>query len=275
MNGDFGERYLPCGEQNHPRSDLKTETFPSLGDYPSMAKSTETAKQRESQPRPSIFAQPTDSLLTEDLEKKESAKGGIQAGVFPMEVDPQMAYLEGSINPDRITNRAWKTHSLDHPVEIPYSSNTLISATGSEEGDLGVIYATKDGRTKKQECNQGKNISDCCFLGKREGEFTGHYQKEISDPIIKSASPSLRRRKIWARQSRKIPKINVQVPVKVQSPIISKRHRHEDESQELTGVERKAKVQKPHSANGEGDFSHESINTTPTAEAVMQPCRAP
>ncbi|KAL7003415.1 hypothetical protein U1Q18_004571 [Sarracenia purpurea var. burkii] len=168
MNGDFGERYLPCGEQNHPRSDLKTETFPSLGDYPSMAKSTETAKQRESQPRPSIFAQPTDSLLTEDLEKKESAKGGIQAGVFPMEVDPQMAYLEGSINPDRITKRALKTHSLDHPVEIPYSSNTPISATGSEEGDLGVIYATKDGRTKKQECNQGKNISDCCFWVKEK-----------------------------------------------------------------------------------------------------------
>ncbi|KAL7001397.1 hypothetical protein U1Q18_002547, partial [Sarracenia purpurea var. burkii] len=90
-----------------------------------------------------------------------------------------------------------------------------------------------------------KNILDYCFSSKTEGDITGHYRKETSGPILKSSSPSIRNRKFWARQIRKNPQI------KVQSPVKSKRHRIEDENPELTDVERKAKVQKSHSANGE------------------------
>ncbi|KAL6973857.1 hypothetical protein U1Q18_028041, partial [Sarracenia purpurea var. burkii] len=250
VNGELGERILPCEEQNHPSPDLITETFPRLGDSSLLAISTRIADQSDGNQRPSIFAQTADSLLTEGMENKESLKGEVQAGFFPMEVDPQMAHLEGTIILDGIINPARKIYSPDQFEEqTPNSSNPPISAPGSEDGDLGVNTATKDERSKKTGCNQGKNPPDYRFSGKTEGDNTGH--KEINGPTLKSPSPSLRRRKVWARQSRKIPKIKVQSPIEVQFPVVFKRHRYEDEGPEFTGVERKAKVQKSHSTNGE------------------------
>ncbi|KAL6968045.1 hypothetical protein U1Q18_033849 [Sarracenia purpurea var. burkii] len=250
VNGELGERNLPSGEQNRPRSEGTTETLPRRAEISVLASTTGFAEQNEGKqrppPPPPSFAQPVDSLLTEGMENKEMLEGEIQAGVFPMEVDPYMAYLEGKTNPDGIIIPFRKIYTLDQSAEqIPYSSTPPIAAPGTE------------------------NILDYCFLGKTEGDITGHYRKETSGPILKSSSPSIRNRKFWARQIRKNPQI------KVQSPVKSKRHRIEDENPELTDVERKAKVQKSHSANGEGDVSHESINAIPMAEAVMQPCRAP
>ncbi|KAL6993776.1 hypothetical protein U1Q18_011892, partial [Sarracenia purpurea var. burkii] len=246
VNGELGERNLPSGEQYRPRSEGTTESLPKRAGIPELANTTGFAEQNEDNQRSPSFAQPVDSLLTEGMENKGMLEGEIQAGAFPMEADPYMAYLEGKTNPDGIIIPFRKIYTLDQSSEqIPHYSTPLIAAPGT------------------------KNILDYCFSGKTEGDITGHYRKETSSPILKSSSPSIRNRKFWARQIRKNPQI------KAQSPVKSKRHRIENENPELTDVERKAKLQKSHSAIGEGDVSHESINAFPTAEAVMQPCRAP